>query len=105
MYRYIYAYAVLCSQVSSAQAQSRHRAWIRGHRMMSEALGPSWSGGEPKARESQILEHWRHVGSMPQVVPNKYVLMQVRCLPQVVPIGYHLRHLVSMPQVLANRYH
>ena len=26
MYRYIYAYAVLCSQVSSAQAQSRHRA-------------------------------------------------------------------------------
>ena len=84
---------------------SRHRAWIRGHWMLLEALGPSWSGGEPKAREPQILYHSRHVGSMPQVVPNKYVLRHVRCMPQVVPIGYHLRHVVSMPQVLANKYH
>ena len=84
---------------------SRHRAWIRGHWMLLEALGPSWSGGEPKARQSQILDHSRHVGSMPQVVPNEYDLRHVRCMPQVVPIGYHLRHVVSMPQVLANKYH
>ena len=49
---------------------SRHRAWIRGHWMLLKAMGPSWSGGEQKAREYPILDHSRHVGSMPQVVPN-----------------------------------
>ena len=81
---------------------SRHRAWIRGHWMLLKAMGPSWSGGEQKAREYQILDHSRHVGSMPQVVPKKYVLRHVRCMPQAVPIRYHLRHVGNMPQVVPN---
>ena len=81
---------------------SRHRAWIRGHWMLLEALGPSWSGGEPKAREFQILDHSMHVGSMPQVVPKKYVFRHVRCMPQAVPIRYHLRHVGNMPQAVPN---
>ena len=51
---------------------SRHRAWIRGHWMLLEALGPSWSGGEPKARESQIRYHLRHTDDMERSVPTAF---------------------------------
>eukprot|EP00959_Pyramimonas_sp_CCMP1952_P000047 828-Pyramimonas_sp.AAC.1 len=49
-----------CYYYLVAFGPSRHRAWIRGHWTLLEAMVPSWSGGEPKARESQILDHSRH---------------------------------------------